>query len=266
MAETTHSKDPRLNAALEKFMANVTGDRPADPANERDRPKSAPIPTGQQRVLADSGGQLLGVRMATAVLAATDPRLRPSTSRWFLGFLWNYHPGRIYRKSAKRIGLTLGLAERTWKQAVGQLKRHGYLQRCQGGWISPPVELKLPAEKRAWTEQLSFDFVAEWDTLGSAKYLQLVEREPVDKSDSSGGEKVHTRAPQRAHTCTSRCTHVHVHPRLTPDLPLTDPAHRAECGPSKDGGGRFVSGDRRSRRAHRWCGQHPKSWLEGDAS
>ena len=226
-------------ASLGANMAAAHQDRGGDPPKEERRrrsldadrkregkPRPAPIPTGRQRVLAESGGSILGVRFATAVLAATDPRLRPSTSRWFLAFLWNYHPGRIYRKAATRIAAALGLSDRMCRLATAQLKRFGYLQRCEGGWISPPVELKLDPEKRAWREQLSFPFVAEWDTLGAAKYLDLVERRPVDDYGDT-----HTCAPQQAQVCTPTGTLVPVHPGLTPDLPLTDPAHRAECSP-----------------------------------
>ena len=194
-----------------------------DRERDKPRPRPAPIPTGQQRALQESGGSLLGVRFATSVLAATDPRLQQAAKLFLESFLWLYHPGRIYRRPAKRIGLALGLAERTWKQALAQLKRHGYIQRCEGGWISPPVELKLPPEKRAWNEQLAFPFVADWDTLGAAKHLGLA----VENSNP----KVHSSAPEGAPECTPRCTGVHVHPRPTPDLPLTNPAYRAECSP-----------------------------------
>ena len=195
------------------------------------RPKPAPIPTAQQRLAAEEGGKLIGPRKAADAVAATDSRLKDSTVRFFSLLTWRYRPGRIYRGAAKELGEHAGLAYRTTKQAVSELKRYGYLARLRGGWIVPIVEQKLPPEERAGREQATFPFI-EWDTSGAAKYLSLAHSEAVDNPEPEG----QAHAPPVWTTENQRGKPMPLHPTETLRNPTeTRPAGQNAAPPAKAG-------------------------------
>ena len=221
----------------------------ADQERDKPKPRAARAPSRDAALekAREEGGKLMGPRLAAAGLAATDQRLKDSTVRAFALFLWEYQPGKVYRRSSKFIGQAVGLAERTWRQAFSQLKRHGYIRRCQGGWVSPIVELRLMPEKRAWNEQRSFDFMVDWDSRGAAKYLRLVEsnRHILAGSPES----------QPASTCRSTGKDVPVnrqaHAGPSNPRPLRDPFQDPGRGPGASQRTARISPPRKWRSCHR---------------
>lgn len=108
--------------------------------------------------LATNGDSRVGAKTSLAVLAATEDQLSTSTKLWFMGFLWTYQPGRVWRRSARYVGKTICLSERATYRATRELKTTGYLKPCEDGWICPPIERKLPPEQQAdRIRQLDFE-------------------------------------------------------------------------------------------------------------
>ena len=143
----------------------------------RERPKRRQARVGMDEALRTSGGTALGPRFALVVVGLTDyRRLRPTTRLFFGMMLWSYQPGRVWRRTARGLGSSVGLEARTCERATAELRKFGYLARYGGGWVCPPIEMGLPDEQRAWKIQLSFDFVPDWETVNpaAARYLGLV--------------------------------------------------------------------------------------------
>lgn len=189
------------------------------------RPKPAAIPTGRQRVLAESGGRLAVTKYAVASMALCDPRIRPASKVWFGAFLWPYQPGRVFRKSALTIGAEVMLGKRTVERALAELRALGYIGRHEGGWVCVPVELRLDPEHRAWREQLAFDFAPPSKLPNKlAQYLGL---RVVDNPKSEPPKQ----AVKTAQTGGKTAQMGGSIPVSTSNLPLKHPAHRVERSP-----------------------------------
>ena len=153
----------------------------------RDKPRPRPRP-GPEAGVREFGGSSLGSRFAMFEVGATDyRRLRPMTRLFFGAFLWTYQPGRVWRRPCMLLGVSLGMTARTCERATSELRRFGYLARYGGGWICPPVELKLDPKNRVWKEQMEFEFIPDWETVNvsAARYLGLSK---APESCQQGGE------------------------------------------------------------------------------
>ena len=173
--------------------ASIEADR-----KREDKPRSAPIPTGRERVLAESGGTYLGTKYRLTICALQDPRLKDAAKVLTGAFLWRLQSGRVYKRPLKRLAADVQIPYRTAKRAMGQMKAAGYLRRFLEGWICPALEVQVPEEHRACREQMAFEFARGWDRLNAAKHLRLVEPEgpPVAPGpEKAGGHH----GPMRGH-------------------------------------------------------------------
>ena len=100
----------------------------------------------------------VGIRFASA-LALTTQKLRPSTVVFAQGFLWRYRPRRPFRGDPLALGAELGLAPRTVKRALSELRMRDILVENGGGLVCPLVEARVHDGLRVQS-RMEFDWSA----------------------------------------------------------------------------------------------------------
>lgn len=145
------NRDQRQNAEKERKRK-----RSLDLDKGRDKPRTPATPGLLPKPGRTRAGHL---RMKAGLMweAATNGRLQATATRWLDVFLYKYTPGQTCKEPAVRIGRDATIATASTERATRQLKRLGYLARFNGGWVCPPLEMKLAPGQRAWRKgQISF--------------------------------------------------------------------------------------------------------------